>query len=426
MAFRKGAITIPIIATLDAMGFKKAQTALGKFGRFAGTALAGIAAASAAALAKMGMDSIQAASDYEEALNKVNVIFGKQAESIKAFSDTASSTFGQSATQALSAASSFAGLGRAAGLQDRDLTKFATTLTVLASDLASFNNTSVEDAIQALGSGLRGEAEPLRRFDVLLNDATLRATALKMGLIETDKQALTPAQKTLASYNEILRQTKLAQGDFTNTSDGLANSQKTLTAVWTDLQREIGTALLPTFQSFVDWMKTDGLDGLTAFIDVLTGKEVTGTEWTAKNGKIERSLSPVQESFKNLANAVLDVSAGFQDLFETLEIDDPDGAFFTLIDGLAQLVKFGAALTRFGKGYIGDSFGLEDLNLIGKAQDLTGRLFDNFFGRPSSAAPNRVGGQTVINVNGTVLDPEGTARAINRVLTQSQRRAGAY
>jgi hypothetical protein len=284
----------------------------------------------------------------------------------------------------------------------------------------------VEDAIQALGSGLRGEAEPLRRFDVLLNDATLRATALKMGLIETDKEALTPAQKTLASYNEILRQTKLAQGDFTNTSDGLANSQKTLTAVWTDLQREIGTALLPTFQSFVDWMKTDGLAGLTAFIDVLTGKEVTGTEWTAKNGKIERSLSPVQESFKNLANAVLDVSAGFQDLFETLEIDDPDGAFFTLIDGLAQLVKFGAALTRFGKGYIGDSFGLEDLNLIGKAQDLTGRLFDNFFGRPSSAAPNRVGGQTVINVNGTVLDPEGTARAINRVLTQSQRRAGAY
>ena len=36
--------------------------------------------------------------------------------------------------------------------------KFATQMTTLASDLASFHNTDPEEAIQALGSALRGEA----------------------------------------------------------------------------------------------------------------------------------------------------------------------------------------------------------------------------------------------------------------------------
>jgi hypothetical protein len=247
-----------------------------------------------------------------------------------------------------------------------------------------------------------------------------------MGLIDTTKNALTPQQKSLAAYEVIMKKTVDAQGDFERTSDGLANSQRTLSAVWADVQKQIGDALLPTFTGFVEWLKTDGIDGIKAFVDVLTGKEVTGSEWTAKNGKIERSLSPVQETFKNLGQAVLDVSAGFQDLFNTLEIDDPNGVFFTFVDGLAQLVKIGAAITRFGKVFIGDSLGAEDFSIPGKINDLTGRLFDNFFGSSASAAPNRATGQTVINVNGTVLDPEGTARAIQRVLNTSAVRSGAY
>lgn len=419
-------IKVPIVTTYDPRGTKRAQSGIGKFASYAKAAFAGIAIASAAAIGKLGIDSLKAASNYEESLSKVNVIFGETGKRIEEFAATASSSFGQSATQALDAASTFATFGKAAGLEGRGLATFSEELTVLSSDLASFYNTDVSEAITAIGSALRGEAEPIRRFGVLLDDATLRTQAFEMGLIDTTKNALTPQQKSLAAYEVIMKKTIDAQGDFERTSDGLANSQRTLSAVWADVQKQIGDALLPTFTGFVEWLKTDGIQGIQAFVDVLTGKEVTGTEWTAKNGKIERSLSPVQKSFKNLGQAVLDVSAGFADLFETLEIDNPNGVFFTFVDGVSQLVKFGAAITRFGKGFIGESFGLEDLSLLGKAQDLTGRLFDKFFGSSSSAAPNRATGQTVINVNGTVLDPEGTARAINRVLTQSQRRAGAY
>jgi hypothetical protein len=260
-----------------------------------------------------------------------------------------------------------------------------------------------------------------------LDDATLRTQAFEMGLIDTTKNALTPQQKSLAAYEVIMNKTIDAQGDFERTSDGLANSQRTLSAVWADVQKQIGDALLPTFTGFVEWLKTDGIEGIQAFVDTLTGKDVTGTEWTAKNGKIERSLSPTQEAFKNLGESVLAVGEAFGDVFDTLEIDDPNGTFFTFINGMADLVKFMAQLVRLADK-VGNFLGVgetRDFDFTKRAAEWTR---EQLFGSPSStsSAPNRVGGQTVINVNGTVLDPEGTARAIQRVLTQSQRRAGAY
>ena len=421
------AIRVPIVTTYDPKGTRRAQSGIGKFASYAKAAFAGIAVASAAAMAKLGIDSIKAASNYEESLSKVNVIFGETGKRIEEFAATASSSFGQSATQALDAASTFATFGKAAGLEGRGLATFSEELTVLSSDLASFYNTDVSEAITAIGSALRGEAEPIRRFGVLLDDATLRTQAFEMGLIDTTKNALTPQQKSLAAYEVIMNKTIDAQGDFERTSDGLANSQRTLSAVWADVQKQIGDALLPTFTSFVEWLKTDGIEGIQAFVDVLTGKEVTGTEWTAKNGKIERSLSPTQKAFTNLADAIISTGDAFGELFETLEIDDPDGAFYSFIDGVANLVKLMGALSKFAQ------FGFKNrLEFEGSRIDPPTPLegiqgfLGNFFGSSSSSAPNRVGAQTVINVNGTVLDPEGTARAIQRVLTQSQRRAGAY
>ena len=99
-----------------------------------------------------------------------------------------------------------------------------------ASDLASARNTSTADAIQAISAGLRGESEPLRRYGVLLDDATLRQEALGLGIIKTTKEALTPQQKVLAAQSAIFKQTTDAQGDFARTSEGMANSQRTAAA----------------------------------------------------------------------------------------------------------------------------------------------------------------------------------------------------
>jgi hypothetical protein len=218
---------------------------MGKVGKVAGAALAAATVAAGAFAVKIGVEAVKAASDLSETISKVGVLFGKTSKDIEKFAEGAASSLGQTKQQALDAAATFATFGKAAGLSGQDLSKFSIDFVKLSSDLASFNNTSPEQAINAIGSALRGEAEPLRAYGVLLDDASLRQAALELGIISTTKNALTPQQKVLAAQALIYKQTGAAQGDFERTSDGLANKTRILTAQLENAKTTIGTALLP-------------------------------------------------------------------------------------------------------------------------------------------------------------------------------------
>lgn len=216
-----------------------------KAGKVVGAALAAAAAAAGAMAIKIGVDAVKAASDLSETISKVGVLFGDTSKDIEKFASSAAASLGQTKQQALDAAATFATFGKAAGLTGKDLSKFSIDFVKLSSDLASFNNTSPEQAINAIGSALRGESEPLRAYGVLLNDATLKSAALELGIINTTKNALTPQQKVLAAQKVIFEQTTAAQGDFARTSGGLANQTRILTAQLENAKTTIGQALLP-------------------------------------------------------------------------------------------------------------------------------------------------------------------------------------
>jgi len=113
----------------------------------------------------------------------------------------------------------------------------------LAADLASFNNTSIDDAIQAIRSGLSGEAEPLKRFGITLSDVRLRAEGAAQGLDTTGK-SLSPLTKSMAAYSLILKDSTNAQGDFARTSDGFANQLRIIEAGASELKRAFGQGFL--------------------------------------------------------------------------------------------------------------------------------------------------------------------------------------
>lgn len=190
---------------------------------------------------------ISAASDLNEEVSKSEQIFKDSAGSVQDFAKEAAGALGQSERAALAAQGNFAIFGKSAGLAGEELVGFSQKLTTLSSDLASFNNTSPEEAVTALGAALRGESEPIRAYGVLLNDATLKAQAMKLGLITTTSEALTPQQRVLAAYNEILAQTTLQQGDFGRTAEGAANKQRILAAEMENTRAELGSKLLPIY-----------------------------------------------------------------------------------------------------------------------------------------------------------------------------------
>jgi hypothetical protein len=275
------AINIPITSSFDDKGLGKAQKALGAFGVDANKGFAGLTKSTLIATAAIGAavgavgafayKAIQAASDFNEAISKNKVVFGAISKEVEAFARTANTALGLSETAALKAAGTFAIFGKSAGLAGKDLSDFSLNLVTLASDLASFNNTSVDDAITALGSALRGEAEPLRKYGVLLDDATLKAAATELGIYSGSK-ALTAQQKVLAAQRVIFNQTADAQGDFARTSDGLAAQQKILGATFDDIQQKLGQAFLPIFLKVVTFLNENVVPAFERVAEVIGEK----------------------------------------------------------------------------------------------------------------------------------------------------------
>lgn len=308
-----------------AFGDSAGKAASGKFsqrmkqlGKVAALGLAGAAVGAA----KFAADSVQAASDLEESTNKLRQVFGVGAEDIEKFAGKAAVSMGQTNLEARNAAATFGIFGKVAKLTEKQNVKFATQMTTLASDLASFHNTSPEEAIEALGSALRGEAEPIRKYGILLDEATLKAEALAAGIIKPvvdhakvkqlrvdmiqqqieyneavaefgpkslearEAQAdleylhgrlektmegsigtLTQEQKVLAARLAIMKQSSDAQGDFARTSDGLANQQRILKARWEDSKIALGEALLPAINDAVKFLNEKGIPAFERFSD---------------------------------------------------------------------------------------------------------------------------------------------------------------
>lgn len=233
--------------------------------------VSGLAAPLATAVAALGVgkifsDAITNASDLAEGSTAITAVFGDADKTIQTFAANAAQSLGQSTNMTLDAARVFGTFGKAAGLGGEDLAAFSTDFLTLSADLASFNNTTPEQAIEALGAGLRGESEPLRQYGVLLDDAALKARATELG-IYSGTGALTQQQKVLAAQAEILAQTSTQQGDFAKTSGGLANQQRILAAGLENVSTSFGALLLPAMLAIVGAINTAVIPALQFVVD---------------------------------------------------------------------------------------------------------------------------------------------------------------
>jgi hypothetical protein len=440
-------LTLALVADIDKFkkGLDKADKESRTFSDKLKTALkagavafAAIGAAAGAFAIKIGKDAIGAASDFNEELSKSEVILGDAAQQVQKFATQAALRLGQTRTEALRAASNFAVFGKSAGLSGQELAKFSTDFTQLASDLASFNNTSPEDAVQALGAALRGESEPIRRYGVLLNEATLRQKALELGIIDNIKNALTPQQKVLAASAEIFAQTADAQGDFARTSDGLANQQRILSATINDLKIQLGEQLLPVALNVAKFFSTQFVPVLRGVVNSLTGKPdslTTAIEegrrrlqgFEAAQLQAERQGFELGESYKRLGAAI----AALANAFRTEAT--PQGAFKTFNDVLISINNTVTNLINAFASWANAIRGtIDQLNRIGTAAG-SALGIGNISAADQriadiAATQRRANTQPVvvnnnINVRGAI-DAQGTARTVTKVLTQQRAISG--
>lgn len=245
------------------------------------------------------------ASDYEENLNKLDVAFGKNADSVKKWSDSALKSYGLSKVQATEAASAFGALGKGIGLSEKQSAKMSTSLAGLSADLGSYFNTSTDESAKALEGIFTGESEALKKFGVVMTDTNLQQFAADQGLVWKE---LSQTEKTMLRYNYVMEKTKDAQGDFSRTSNGTANSTKMFQASVQDLATSIGKNLLPIItpliQKVTTWIqKFDTLSPKTQKIITLVGMV------TAAIGPVLVILGTLAGSISKIIGLVSSVSS---------------------------------------------------------------------------------------------------------------------
>ena len=192
-------------------------------------------------------DVLEAGSSAQETDNLLREVFKTGVDGVKEFARVSGQEIGRSQFQLEKYAGIIGALvspqlqsmGEAGQKAAADISK---DFSVLSIDLASFFNTSEDEALNALRSGVSGETEPLKRFGINLTE---EGVSNALGISKKQFRQMNVAQKTMARYQAIMKLTQNAQGDAARTADGYANTVRALESAWMDLKTTVGEALIP-------------------------------------------------------------------------------------------------------------------------------------------------------------------------------------
>ena len=242
------------------------------------------------ALFNLGKEAVNAASDLEEVQNVVDTTFGENANQIEKWAKNAGNQFGLTETQAKRFSSTMGAMLKSAGVAGDRIVDVSTDLSGLAADMASFYNLDFDTAFQKIRSGISGETEPLKQLGINMSVANLNAYALQQGLSKTFNE-MDQGEQTMLRYQYLMSATADAQGDFSRTSDGYANSLRKLEANIETLKTTLG-------KSFLD-VVADAVGALNGFIEMLMPDESKRTvldDFADIDLKTEEKLEQIRQT----------------------------------------------------------------------------------------------------------------------------------
>jgi len=432
MPAKKASISINLLAdaTKAKAGFAEAEKAAGgldkQFGNIAKTAVNAFATRE---IINFGKGAVGAASDLAESANAVAVTFGEAGDQILKLGENASTAVGLSAKDFNGFAVQFAGFTRQLTSADKDIVDVTDELTVRIADFASVMNLDVPDAATKFQSALAGSTEPMRAFGIDVSAAAVQTYALENGITDNAK-AMTEAEKVQARYGLIMEQTAQMSGDFANTSDGLANSQRILAAEMENIKATVGEALVPALQGImgavspvleaftalpeemqqVVVLATAGAFGVRSFSNTLQGFGVRAGVAKVAVGGLAVGLTAVSIALSEIAKRQADVNKATADMTAALEASN--GVF----DNRARRVIENELLT----GELGDAIQLLGIDLDDMTQAALGDAdaIDRVNEATQAALPQGIDfGYVLRGTIGLLNDEEEAARLVRDTLS---------
>lgn len=474
MATDSRTLKLSILADVDNLrkGLKKAEGDLKSFGDFTSgigkkieLAFKLAAAAAGAYAIKIAVDGVRAALEDEAA----------QIRLANALEATTTATQGQ--IEAVENYISQAAL--ATGVADDDLRPAFQSLAGVTNDLTQAQKLLNLALEISAGTGL--PLDRIVRALTLAYDGNF--ASLDKLLPQISKTDI--AGKSAAEVFELLE--GIFAGSIQANSESLAFKQAQLAIAFGEVKESLGFALLPILERFTDWLITEGIPLLEAFVGGLTGQRSLKTSLTDSQKAAERWGEIVRNAFKtvwNYRDELLQIGAIILGMFVVSKIAAAVTATIAIIRGLISVyntLKASALMAGIAAAFALNPLagvaaaaiagavmfkGVELLEKIGASDTKTTGPLGNFqmstgtvLGAPKpvdlsvgtitggAKAPKKVtkvpdtplfGGSSVadwrraeeasvnnyINVS-TVADSEATAAAIVEVLQNSSRRGGA-
>lgn len=184
-------------------------------------------------------------SDVEEFESKFKTVFGGVEDLALQTFQTMWEAVGRSRTELIQFAGTVGDTLKPLWFASDEALVLSENMIKLAIDVASFNNVSDQQAINAFTKALTGEREALKSLGIVINETDVKKKAYTLWLAK-EWQELSKTAKALATYQLLLDNTSDAQGDAIKTADSFANQLKrvqgiikdTFAKAWRDIAKE--------------------------------------------------------------------------------------------------------------------------------------------------------------------------------------------
>lgn len=195
------------------------------------------------------------ASSIVESENLLRATYNEGATALLNWADKNAEAYGLANASAKQYLSFLTGVLNNTDISSDKLGSMAQNYTRLVGDMASAYNTEIDDAFQAIRSGIAGNTLAMQRYGIVLSVTNLQQYLQSKG-IETTYRSLDAASKQYVRYAYIMEHTAEIQGDYTRTSESFANSVKTLKNEWNNFLSLLGQYAIPMLMPIINALRT--------------------------------------------------------------------------------------------------------------------------------------------------------------------------
>jgi len=285
---------------------------LGKGLAIAGTAVVALGTAVGAT----GYKLVTMGAEVEEMENKFNVVFKGMEKDADSWARSFADKVGRNKNTIKESIANFSDLTQGMGMTKGVSLDLSKNMVTLATDLASFNNTTDTQAIEALSKAMMGETDMAKALGLGLNESVMKTSEFTKATGKSWEE-LNRAERAQVYYQEAVKQSANAIGDAERSSGSYTNQMKALKSKLEELGQSIGMTLLPVVTPLVT--------KLAEFVSKLD---------TQKIGEfITVGINALKDAFNFLKPYITDI---------ILEI----GKFFSGSSAGAEVIKFIAELWK--------------------------------------------------------------------------------